>query len=168
MRTMLYLMRHGIAEDRAPLSGLDRDRALTSEGVTKTRLVATGLREVGVLPQRILSSPYLRSRQTAEIVRDQCCPRVEVEIVEELQVETTMRAMEELLLSLMGKGDALCVGHEPSMGRATSWLACGDSSQSWMLKRAAVAAFETEGGSHPSARLLWYAPPRILIRHKEV
>ena len=63
----LYLMRHGIAEE-ASRTGKDRDRALTEEGIERTRATGKALVQVGVKFDLILSSPYLRAWQTAEII----------------------------------------------------------------------------------------------------
>ena len=60
-------MRHGPAEDRAR-TGIDADRALTPSGRDRVRDVARALADGGERPAVILTSPYLRCRQTAEIV----------------------------------------------------------------------------------------------------
>ncbi len=161
MPFLLYLMRHGIAENRSP-SGMDFDRALTPQGEQRTRLVAERLSERTPAPLRILSSPYRRARQTANIMREVWCPHLEVEEVDFLRVETTMAEMTDGLLTVFGQS-VLCVGHEPSMGMAASWLQTGDPRFPWEMKKAAVAAFETQGGNRPGARFLWYVIPRILI-----
>ena len=62
----LYLLRHGIAKDRSA-SGRDADRRLTDEGRTKLRRVLERAHAAGVVPSLILSSPYRRALETAEI-----------------------------------------------------------------------------------------------------
>ena len=65
----LYIVRHGIAIDREdPKCPPDPERFLTEEGTEKTKQVAKGLAEIGTVPDLILSSPYVRAFQTAEIV----------------------------------------------------------------------------------------------------
>ncbi len=60
----LVLLRHGIAEPR--LAGLDHpDRRLTAAGRQRTQLVMASLVRRGLRLDRLLSSPYLRARQTA-------------------------------------------------------------------------------------------------------
>ena len=63
---ILYLVRHGIAENSAP--GGDPDRRLTQQGTFRTAMVAKGLKRLGIELDRIVSSPYVRARQTAEII----------------------------------------------------------------------------------------------------
>src|SRR6202047_4631988 len=65
---ILYLVRHGIAVDRAdPKSPPEAERPLTAKGVQKTRLAALGLRALGAKPDVLITSPYVRAAQTAEI-----------------------------------------------------------------------------------------------------
>ncbi|MEI9971660.1 MAG: histidine phosphatase family protein [Ignavibacteriota bacterium] len=62
----IYLLRHGIAEDTTP----DSERALTSEGREKLRRVLHRARDAGVAPSVILSSPYRRATETAEVAAE--------------------------------------------------------------------------------------------------
>src|SRR5271169_1701375 len=64
----LFIVRHGIAIDREdPKCPPDPERFLTEEGAEKTKQVARGVAEVASVPDLILSSPYVRALQTAEI-----------------------------------------------------------------------------------------------------
>jgi len=64
----LYIVRHGIAIDREdPKCPPDPERFLTPEGVDKAKQVAKGIAEIGAVPDLMLSSPYFRAFQTAEI-----------------------------------------------------------------------------------------------------
>ena len=65
----VYLLRHGIAHDDSP-TGKDADRPLTEEGRRKLRDVMKAIANAGVKPDAIVSSPYLRARQTAEIAQE--------------------------------------------------------------------------------------------------
>ena len=64
----LYLIRHGIAVDREdPNCPPDTERPLTSKGEKRSRAAARGLRALGVKPNLVLTSPWLRALQTAEV-----------------------------------------------------------------------------------------------------
>ena len=64
----LYIVRHGIAIDREdPKSPPDPDRYLTEEGIERTRQVAKGIVALGATADLLMSSPYVRAVQTAEI-----------------------------------------------------------------------------------------------------
>jgi len=65
----IYLLRHGIAEDAAP-GKPDSDRALTAAGREKLRRVLARAHAAKVKPDLILSSPYRRALQTAEIAAE--------------------------------------------------------------------------------------------------
>ena len=60
----LLVFRHGIAEDHAA-DGTDASRALTGQGVERTRAAARGLAAFTDPPDVILSSPKTRALQTA-------------------------------------------------------------------------------------------------------
>src|SRR5271156_6739873 len=65
---ILYIVRHGIAVDRNdPKSPSEAERPLTAKGVQKTRSAALGLRALGAKPDVLMTSPYVRAAQTAEI-----------------------------------------------------------------------------------------------------
>jgi phosphohistidine phosphatase len=110
---ILYLMRHGAAADRAP-SGRDRDRPLTPEGRRIVTDVAIALRRAREedLP-RVLASPALRARQTAEIVLSHAASAgLLVDERDELAPdEDAPIALARELAG--GQADALLVGHQP-------------------------------------------------------
>jgi phosphohistidine phosphatase len=111
---LLYLMRHGPAEDHAP-SGRDFDRSLTPAGRAIVRSVAAALRvqrSESSLP-RVLSSPRARARETAAIVREVLDPReAAVELHPALGGEVPIPR--DLVEAVVAAGaDALLVGHQP-------------------------------------------------------
>ena len=65
---ILYIVRHGIAVDREdPKAPPEAERPLTAKGIQKTRSAALGLRSAGAKPDVLITSPYVRAAQTAEI-----------------------------------------------------------------------------------------------------
>ena len=62
----LYFLRHAIAAEK---SGLDKDseRPLTPEGIRQMKDVAQGMKKLGLVFDRVISSPFIRARQTAEV-----------------------------------------------------------------------------------------------------
>ena len=65
----LFLLRHGIAEER--FDGLDHpERALTCEGLARTAAVARSLVKHGVQVDLLLTSPFRRALETAQIAMD--------------------------------------------------------------------------------------------------
>jgi phosphohistidine phosphatase len=133
----LYLMRHGPAEDRSA-TGRDFDRRLTpagralvramGEALLRERTGATGAgaSSVGSSPRgeaiRVVSSPLVRARETAEIVREALgAGSSALEIEEALSGDQPIPRA--LVAALVGAGrDALVVGHQPSIEDLTRVL----------------------------------------------
>src|SRR6266403_6303849 len=64
----LYIVRHGIAIDREdPKCPPEAERYLTEEGVERTKQVAETIAVLGMHPDLMFSSPYVRAMQTAAI-----------------------------------------------------------------------------------------------------
>ncbi len=81
----IYIIRHAIAVDRGtPEYEDDSQRPLTEKGKKKMRQIASGLRALGVDFDFILSSPYIRARETAEILADVFKTKADVAFSENL------------------------------------------------------------------------------------
>jgi len=151
----LLLLRHAAAEEARP--GItDAERALTLRGRERMALAVPGLLAWGLQPVRLLASPLLRARQTAEIVADACGSTVEI-----LPALAALPS-EQLLAELRGE-DAMAVGHEPWLSQLCAWLAVGriGAAGSLPFKKGGAALLEgepTPGGM----RLVALLPPRIL------
>jgi phosphohistidine phosphatase len=113
---LLYVMRHGPAEDRAP-TGRDFDRALTAAGREVVLRAARALHEARAThasrPWRLISSPFRRALQTAEIVASVGTP-LSVEVHEDLGAEASVPLA--LVEELRRAGtDVILVGHQPNV-----------------------------------------------------
>jgi phosphohistidine phosphatase len=73
----LYLLRHGVAEDGYGIR--DAERNLTLDGISKLESMLAAARS-SVQPDLILTSPYARAIQTADLVKK--ILRVEAQIIE--------------------------------------------------------------------------------------
>src|SRR6266852_5670546 len=62
----LFILRHGIAEN-GQAGQADSERALTTEGKRKLRTILKKAKAAGVEPSLILTSPYKRAEQTAQL-----------------------------------------------------------------------------------------------------
>ena len=71
----LYLVRHGLAEERGDAWPDDTKRPLTDEGISRMRKGARGLARLGLSVEVVLTSPLVRARQTAEILAAALDPR---------------------------------------------------------------------------------------------
>src|SRR4051812_8846408 len=67
----LYVLRHAIALSAAEAGvSQDAERPLSSEGREKMKRIGAAMKEIGVEPDLVLSSPYLRARETALMAHD--------------------------------------------------------------------------------------------------
>jgi phosphohistidine phosphatase len=115
-----WLIRHARAEQDAP--GGDQARRLTPGGRAEfqQKLARLGAR---LRPTRILASPFVRARQTAELL-SAACGGVEVEV--EPRLASGASTGDELLALAReaGRGVAL-VGHNPEVAEAVALAAEG-------------------------------------------
>lgn len=162
---ILYVMRHGIAEDIGP-DRSDASRRLTDEGTTRVRRIACGLRTLACQPAAIVSSPLARARQTADLVAAELHPAAGVSILTELSPGGAP-AVVARELGPWRANDMMIVGHQPDLSRLLAWCLTGDAEYPAIeLRKGAVAAldfglsFVSAGG----AVLLWLIPPAALRR----
>jgi phosphohistidine phosphatase len=158
----LYLVRHAFAAERGDEYPDDAKRPLTSQGMARFRKAARGLVEIGAEVDLILSSPFVRARQTADILSEQLRGHPPV-------VETNAlvpgAAHADLVAELANhaKRSALAlVGHEPGIGTTAARLV--GAKGAFEFKKGAVCRIDVS--SLPPAgpgRLVWFAPPKMLV-----
>ena len=162
----VYLVRHGIALDLGEQGIVrDADRPLSDEGKALTCEVARGLRAVvGDEAMRIISSPLLRARETAEIFAKALGVATPVETLAELTSEGDVEAVAEWIERQPPKS-LMMVGHMPDMSDLASCLACPQGVLQVVFKKAAVMriSFEARAGKGRGC-IEWLLPPGILRR----
>ena len=160
----LYLIRHGKAVS-AGLATSDAERPLSPEGREATERVAKRLRGLGVEWGLILTSPLVRARQTAEILRGVgLAPSVEE--AGELGPGGELAAWLPFLASWRkeGRGDLAAVGHLPNLALWAESLAWGEEKERIVLKPGGILGLELpESGSIPgNCSLFWVTSPKLL------
>jgi phosphohistidine phosphatase len=159
----LYIVRHGIAVDREdPKCPADPERFLTDEGIEKSRQVAKGVAEVASVPDLILTSPYLRAVQTAELFAD----ALEFSRNKIRKSDLLLPGAEPLQLfrELAKDKDLSSVfvfGHAPHLDDLIA-TAIGTKHHISSLKKAGVAFVELKRMVPPSGELVWLATPKLL------
>jgi phosphohistidine phosphatase len=165
----LYLLRHAIAVERGtPGYRRDRDRPLTPEGEKKMRRIARGLQALELSFDVILSSPFVRARQTAEIVAKLFQTEDRLVFTDALAVGGDHQALIRELQDRYSKaGDVLLVGHEPSLSILISTLLGGGASLSIMLKKGGACKLSVDSLAYGRcATLEWLLAPNQLTRIK--
>src|ERR1035441_4552766 len=108
----LFILRHGIAvEPGAHGYEKDADRPLTPEGERKLLQIAEAMEALDLTFDLILSSPYVRARQTAEIVTEALRVRKRLELSDNLAPGGSPKKLVELLNRLQPRPEnVLLVG----------------------------------------------------------
>jgi phosphohistidine phosphatase len=150
----LYLLRHGIAETRRP--GLpDSRRTLTEKGKSRLRAILACARAAKVRPGLVLSSPYARALETAEIAASALGCAKAVVRTEALLPGASPQTMWNEIRSHADAKSVLISGHEPSLSRAASYFL----GASWVLveiKKGALLRLDVDPSQkQPRGTLLW-------------
>src|SRR3954466_5985931 len=89
----LYLVRHGLAEDRGEAWPDDTKRPLTAEGMSRMRKAARGLARAGVSLDIVFTSPLVRARCPAEIPPGVLDPRPGLVTIDSLAPDASYAAL---------------------------------------------------------------------------
>ena len=154
---LLYIVRHGAAEPRRPELD-DAARALTDKGREQCRRMAGLLRRLE-LPEAIVTSPFLRAKQTAEEVKR--AMRFNGPL-RELPALIPGTPVEEAELALAGAAERclLAVGHEPLLSEIIASLV--GAGLRLDLKKGGLAELELESRRPPRGTLLGLVRPGYL------
>ena len=158
----LYIVRHGIAIDPTdPKSPADPKRALTSEGVKKTGQAMRGLRALGVEPEAMLTSPYVRAVQTAELAAEALGFAADKIKRTDALLPGTPPADLFRELAKLRADSVMCFGHAPHLDLAIAH-GLGLRSPITELKKAGAACLELETLSPARGTLVWVFTSRAL------
>jgi phosphohistidine phosphatase len=159
----LYVVRHGIAIDREnPKCPPDPERYLTEEGVEKTKQVAEGVAALGATADLMLSSPYVRAMQTAEIFAGALeYAKQKIRRTDLLLPGGEPSMLFRELAKDKQSSSIFLFGHAPQLDDMIA-TALGSKHHVTSLKKAGVALIELKRVSPPSAQIVWLAPPKLL------
>ena len=161
----LYLIRHGIAQERD--SALkDDDRTLTKVGQDKTKEVAKRLYNLGLRFDVILTSPLVRSHQTAEIF-------TQMQLSSQLQVFTELAPNGNIHAWLNwleqqnypSNSKLALIGHQPNLGEWASMLVWGQANDGLILKKAGIIGLNLPEMRSPigNSQMFLLTPPKLLL-----
>lgn len=156
----LLVFRHGIAEDHSA-DGTDAARALTDQGVERTRAAARGLARIAEAPEVILSSPKVRARQTAREAA--AAFGREVEVMDDLADGPPGAVLQAL--AARAEGSAMIVGHEPMLSELIEQVCTGGRRLGFVdMRKAGCACLDVsfDPGGAVTGTLLWLATPKML------
>lgn len=162
----LFLIRHGIATERG-IGIKDEERSLTEEGRQKTRKVAKRLFDLGLRFDLILTSPLVRSRQTAEILHSSgLSSKLEESsyLAPDGNIQTLIDWLEQQH-NLVSDTQLAMVGHQPELGQWAEILVWGEARASLVVKKAGIIGLKLPETGSPVGRsqLFWLTPPKFLL-----
>jgi phosphohistidine phosphatase len=150
-------LRHGIAENGRP-GAPDADRALTDEGKEKLRRV---LKRAPIEPSLILSSPYKRAVETAEIAAETLGYKGKVVRTKALTPEASPYDTWAELRARQGESAVLLASHEPLMSTLAAFLLDSPALQTDMKKAALMRVDCEKLGTKPGGVLKWMLTPAL-------
>jgi phosphohistidine phosphatase len=158
----LYLVRHAIAEVRGEDWPDDTKRPLSDEGRAKMAKQVTGLAELDVRIEEVLTSPLVRTRQTAEILAHGLPSKPRITDFPALAPGRETKEALSALKDYAKRSRLALVGHEPGLGDLLAALI--GTRAPITFKKGGIALVEV-GRLPPEAgsgALGWFLTPRIL------
>jgi phosphohistidine phosphatase len=155
----IYILRHGIAEDHN--AGGDERRALTDEGRRKLQRVLERAEKAKAAPSLILSSPYTRARQTADLAAEVLHYGKKIVETEALVPEASPEQLWEEIRARRQESAILMAGHEPMLSSTVAWL-LGTPTMQVDMKKGALARIDIDRfGPRAQGVLRWLLTPRL-------
>jgi phosphohistidine phosphatase len=150
----LFLVQHGIALPKDQ----DPDPDLSGEGIAHVERIAGVARGYGVRVSRILHSGKKRARRTAELFAAALNPEKGVEETAGLNPLDDVTAFAQHVDSLE---NVMLVGHQPFMGRLTSYLLTGSPDKTlFKFQNGGIVCLDQEPGEI-SWLIKWSLSPKI-------
>jgi phosphohistidine phosphatase len=156
----LYFLRHGIAEDPRPGQS-DRDRQLTPEGIAGMRAESEVLRQLNLKLDLILTSPYDRARQTAEIVAEALGLTDKLEMEPRLAPGCRLGDLQEIVGDRPQVQRIMLVSHNPDLPVMAGQLAGGANID---MKKGGLIRIDTDRVEPGAGMLEWIFTPGVLLK----
>ncbi|MEO5884934.1 MAG: histidine phosphatase family protein [Candidatus Limnocylindrales bacterium] len=154
----LHLLRHAHAGDGIAWDGPDATRPLTDKGIAQSKRLGRFLVERRFATDRILTSPLLRARQTADIVAEHLGLPVVVD--ERLGGPLDLPSLEAILGDHHDPLQPVIVGHDPDFSELVAIL-CGAAGVP--MRKGAFARLEVDRPLVAGAGTLrWLIAPDLL------
>ena len=151
----LYFLRHADALEGAD----DAARPLSPHGKKEALEVGRFLKRAGIQFDAAYSSPFVRAKETAEIVLD-LCGSTKLELTAALLNETSDEKFDEWLKGMPDAKHVCLVGHAPSLADRVRQLLGITATDALKLPKGALACLETE--NRRTATLKFLVTPKLL------
>ncbi len=154
----VYILRHATAEARGP--GVpDAQRQLTPEGKQELKAVLKQAHAAAVAPEAILTSPWSRAIETAQMAGKVLhCERV-VETRALLPDAPPAEVLKEIR-AIRNANQVMVAGHEPQLSRLAAFLL--EAPLALDLKKGALLRIDIQEKQGPPRGVLkWMLTPRL-------
>ena len=157
----LYLIRHGLAADRGDEYPDDSKRPLTSEGVASLRKEAKALDVLEIGFDHIITSPLVRTRQTADVFAAHLKTKPTISNSDALTPAGSAASVIQEIGKHARKGRIALVGHEPNMGELAARLV--GARGAIPFKKGAICRIDFDVLPPKGiGQLRWFVPPKML------
>jgi phosphohistidine phosphatase len=156
----IYILRHGLAQE-ANGGMRDADRPLTPEGTKKLLPVLRRARAIDVQPPVILTSPYRRARETAQVAAEAL--RGESKLVESraLIPDSSPELVWDEIRNHKSDRQIMIVGHEPLLSSVYSYL-LGAALVQIDVKKGSLGRIDVDRFTgQPRGVLRWLIHPKL-------
>jgi phosphohistidine phosphatase len=143
----LLLLRHAKTEQSDKDTPADSERPLTERGRTDAQLIGRAMREKGYVPDLVICSPSVRTRETLQLAHSESGGDARTEFPDGLYAAGKRQILQIVQGASDRAGTLLLVGHNPGFEECAALLAgkSGDAS--------AQARFSSAPEKFPTASL---------------
>lgn len=164
----LYIIRHGLAGKRIEDGAEDDERPLTKKGRDRLKEIAKSLKARGIAFDKVLTSPLLRAKQSAEILNNYCSDNKEITVTELLKPDASYENFIKFLNKLKSLKKVAIVGHEPFLSGFASYCLTKNKSSFLNIKKGGILMLEINEVITPGSCLLsWLLEPNHIIQEFE-
>ncbi len=155
----LYFLRHGFAGDRSAWKEDDTKRPLTEEGKEKMERIAAAMAKRNLQVDAIVTSPYLRALQTAEIVARALKMEDALTKDDRMAYGFDAQKLGKILVERSKANALMLVGHEPDFSETIGRLIGGGRV---VMKKGGLACIDLPDPKAMKGELLWLVTPRLM------
>lgn len=161
----IFILRHAHAEDitEGQPAGNDFDRKLTEEGIEKTKKLSNFFKRLKEETDIILSSPYRRAKETAEIFANNLGTTIALKTADFLSSGASSKDIVKGLLPYSSYKKILLVGHAPDLEHFLGKLIGAERIK---LKKTSMAKVSLSNNIELSGELIWLITPKIASKIK--
>ena len=157
---ILYFLRHGRAEQHS--DGLDAERRLTKRGIRELTGAKALWRRLKLQPDLVLTSPLVRSRETAELACKTLGLKQEPINDDRLAPGATWASLAQAIADHHEAASLMLVGHNPDFESIVELLS---GAASVRIRPGGVACLEFPGVPEPGqGEISWLLDPDLYVQ----